>query len=183
MVKKVNSQMCRCLKNNSLHIACIFKISILEFQANPLFFISEPRLDKNPFGNGFGPPGGPAGLNPMAAQFMALQHPAFLSAAQVNAAGGMPAPFGLPNPSVVTSSPSIPGRPEPQFMKGPNAASLASLEALQRFVYFFICQSPNYLKSKLILRALSFNLFCEIKSVDSFFLTFTKFIYKAISNL
>ena len=76
----------------------------------------------------------------MAAQFMALQHPAFLSAAQVNAAGGMPAPFGLPNPSVVTSSPSIPGRPEPQFMKGPNAASLASLEALQRFVYFFICQ-------------------------------------------
>ena len=119
-----------------------FKITILEFQANPLFFISEPRLDKNPFGNGFGPPGGPAGLNPMAAQFMALQHPAFLSAAQVNAAGGMPAPFGLPNPSVVTSSPSIPGRPEPQFMKGPNAASLASLEALQRFVYFFICRLP-----------------------------------------
>ena len=100
------------------------------------FLFSEPRLDKNPFGNGFGPPGGPGGLNPMAAQFMALQHPAFLSAAQVNAAGGMPAPFGLPNPSVVTSSPSIPGRPEPQFMKGPNAASLASLEALQRYVIF-----------------------------------------------
>jgi len=99
-------------------------------------FPKEPRLDKNPFGNGFGPPGGPAGLNPMAAQFMALQHPAFLSAAQVNAAGGMPAPFGLPNPSVVTSSPSIPGRPEPQFMKGPNAASLASLEALQRSGFF-----------------------------------------------
>jgi len=96
----------------------------------------EPRLDKNPFGNGFGPPGGPGGINPMAAQFMALQHPAFLSAAQVNAAGGMPAPFGLPNPSVVTSSPSIPGRPEPQFMKGPNAASLASLEALQRSGFF-----------------------------------------------
>ena len=88
----------------------------------------EPRLDKNPFGNGFGPPGGPPGLNPMAAQFMALQHPAFLG--QVSAAG-LPAPFGIP-PSVVTSSPSIPGRPEPQFMKGPNAASLASLEALQR---------------------------------------------------
>ncbi len=66
----------------------------------------------------------------MAAQFMALQHPAFLSAAQVSAAG-IP-PFGLHNPSIVTSSPSIPGRPEPQFMKGPNAASLASLEALQR---------------------------------------------------
>ena len=65
----------------------------------------------------------------MAAQFMALQHPAFLG--QVSAAG-LPAPFGLPNPSVVTSSPNIPGRPEPQFMKGPNAASLASLEALQR---------------------------------------------------
>ena len=112
----------------------------------------------------------------MAAQFMALQHPAFLSAAQVNAAGGMPAPFGLPNPSVVTSSPSIPGRPEPQFMKGPNAASLASLEALQRFVYFFICQLPDYLRSKLILRALSFSVFCKIKSVDSFFLTFTKFV-------
>ena len=119
-----------------------FKVTILEFQADPYFYISEPRLDKNPFGNGFGPPGGPGGLNPMAAglqaQFMALQPPAFLSAAQVNAAGGMPAPFGLPNPSVVTSSPSIPGRPEPQFMKGPNAASLASLEALQRFVYLFI---------------------------------------------
>lgn len=70
----------------------------------------------------------------MAAQFMALQHPAFLSAAQVSAAG-IP-PFGLPNPSVVTSSPSIPGRPEPQFMKGPNAASLASLEALQRSGFF-----------------------------------------------
>ena len=91
-------------------------------------FQIEPRLDKNPFGNGFGPPGGPPGLNPMAAQFMALQHPAFLG--QVSAAG-LPAPFGIP-PSVVTSSPSIPGRPEPQFMKGPNAASLASLEALQR---------------------------------------------------
>ena len=110
----------------------------------------------------------------MAAQFMALQHPAFLSAAQVNAAGGMPAPFGLPNPSVVTSSPSIPGRPEPQFMKGPNAASLASLEALQRFVYFFICQLPDYLRSKLILRALSFSIFYKIKSVDSFFLDFHK---------
>merc|ERR1719510_620528 len=97
-------------------------------------FPKEPRLDKNPFGNGFGPPGGPPGLNPMAAQFMALQHPAFLSAAQVTAAG-IP-PFGLPNPSVVTSSPSIPGRPEPQFMKGPNAASLASLEALQRSGFF-----------------------------------------------
>lgn len=160
-----------------------FKITIFEFHANSLFFISEPRLDKNPFGNGFGPPGGPAGLNPMAAQFMALQHPAFLSAAQVNAAGGMPAPFGLPNPSVVTSSPSIPGRPEPQFMKGPNAASLASLEALQRFAYFFTCQLLDYLRSKLNLIPLSVNIFCEIKSVDSFFLTFTKFVYKAILNL
>lgn len=84
-------------------------------------------MDKNPFGPPGGPPGfGAAGM----AQFMALQHPAFLSAAQVSAAG-IP-PFGLPNPSVVTSSPNIPGRPEPQFMKGPNAASLASLEALQR---------------------------------------------------
>ena len=98
------------------------------------FNITEPRLDKNPFaGNGFGPPGGPPGLNPMAAQFMALQHPAFLSAAQVSAASAGIPPFGLPNPSVVTSSsPNIPGRPETQFMKGPNAASLASLEALQR---------------------------------------------------
>ena len=99
--------------------------------ANFVCFIAEPRLDKNPFGNGFGPPGGPPGLNPMAAQFMALQHPAFLSAAQVSAAG-LP-PFGLPSPSIATSSPSIPGRPEPQFVpKGPNAAGLASLEALQR---------------------------------------------------
>ena len=69
----------------------------------------------------------------MAAQFMALQHPALLG--QVSAAG-LPAQFGFPSPaSVVTSSPSIPsipGRPEPQFMKGPSAASLASLEALQR---------------------------------------------------
>ena len=67
----------------------------------------------------------------MAAQFMALQHPALLG--QVSAAG-LPAQFGFPSPaSVVTSSPTIPGRPEPQlFHKGPNAASLASLEALQR---------------------------------------------------
>ena len=102
------------------------------FQYHFAVFI-EPRLDKNPFGNGFGPPGGPPGLNPMAAQFMALQHPAFLSAAQVSAASAGIPPFGLPNPAVVTSSsPNIPGRPEPQFMKGPNAASLASLEALQR---------------------------------------------------
>merc|ERR1711953_1228517 len=77
------------------------------------------------------------GLNPMAAQFMALQHPAFLSAAQVSAASAGIPPFGLPNPAVVTSSsPNIPGRPEPQFMKGPNAASLASLEALQRSGFF-----------------------------------------------
>ena len=106
------------------------KVSTQIFIYAQLTSYIEPRLDKNPFGNGFGPPGGPPGLNPMAAQFMALQHPAFLG--QVSAAG-LPAPFGLPSPaSVVTSSPSIPGRPEPQFMKGPNAASLASLEALQR---------------------------------------------------
>ena len=107
------------------------KVEVVESNMMIIIFFAEPRLDKNPFGNGFGPPAGPPGLNPMAAQFMALQHPAFLSAAQVTAAGIPPA-FGLPNPSVVTSSPSIPGRPEPQFMKGPNAASLASLEALQR---------------------------------------------------
>lgn len=96
-------------------------------------------MDKNPFGNGFGPvQGAPPGLNSMAAQFMALNHPAaaqaaFLSA-QVNAAG-LPHFAGLPSP-VVTSSPNIPGRPEPQqFMKGPNAASMASLEALQRYIF------------------------------------------------
>ena len=111
-------------------IETCLKVQIKFF--NIILFI-EPRLDKNPFGNGFGPPGGPPGLNPMAAQFMALQHPAFLSAAQVSAASAGIPPFGLPNPAVVTSSsPNIPGRPEPQFMKGPNAASLASLEALQR---------------------------------------------------
>ncbi|TRY73892.1 hypothetical protein TCAL_07775 [Tigriopus californicus] len=97
----------------------------------------EPRLDKNPFGNGFGPHGHP-GLNPMAAQFMALNHPAAAQAAQAaflshSAAGGggggpgLPPFGGLP---VVTSSPSIPGRPEPQnFMKNPG---FSSLEALQR---------------------------------------------------
>ena len=114
-------------------IETCLKVQIKFFNIILLSLLIEPRLDKNPFGNGFGPPGGPPGLNPMAAQFMALQHPAFLSAAQVSAASAGIPPFGLPNPAVVTSSsPNIPGRPEPQFMKGPNAASLASLEALQR---------------------------------------------------
>eukprot|EP00095_Tigriopus_kingsejongensis_P011496 maker-scaffold56_size446035-snap-gene-2.12 protein:Tk11496 transcript:maker-scaffold56_size446035-snap-gene-2.12-mRNA-1 annotation:"dachshund " len=97
-------------------------------------FPKEPRLDKNPFGNGFGPHGH-HGLNPMAAQFMALNHPAAAQAAQAaflshSGAGGAPGlpPFGgLP---AVTSSPTIPGRPEPQnFMKSPG---FSSLEALQR---------------------------------------------------
>ena len=97
---------------------------------NPIFS-TEPRLDKNPFGNGFGPHG-PPGLNPMAAQFMALNHPAAAQAAFLSQTAGAAGaaglgPFaGLPS----ASSPGIPGRPEPQnFMKNPG---LTSLEALQR---------------------------------------------------
>lgn len=123
------------------------------------FFLSEPRLDKNPFGNGFGPPGGPGaggppGLNPMAAQFMALNHPAAAAQAAFLQQSGLPAHFaaaaaaGIPGAAAaaaaaaaasvgvtgVTSSPTMsggspfPGRQDP-LLKGPG---IASLEALQR---------------------------------------------------
>ncbi len=128
---------------------------------------AEPRLEKSPFGNGFGPPGAPGagappGLNPMAAQFMALNHPA--AAAQAAQAAflqqsGLPAHFAaaaaaglpgaaaaaaaaaavsasnLPSPGV-TSSPTMSGGGP--FGARPDPAQLmkgpgiASLEALQR---------------------------------------------------
>ena len=102
-------------------------------------------MEKSPFGNGFGPP--PPGLNPMAAQFMALNHSAAAQAAQaahaaqaafLSQTGAIPNFPGLPS---VTSSPnSISGRPDAsaaaaaaaQLMKGPG---LTSLEALQRYVF------------------------------------------------
>jgi len=103
-------------------------------------YSKEPRLDKSPFGNGFGPvptPGSvPPGLNPMAAQFMALNHPAH--AAFLSQTGAMSAHF----PGLPTSSPSSQQQQQQQqqaaaaaaaaaaqFMKGPG---LTSLEALQR---------------------------------------------------
>ena len=111
-----------------------------------LFHYLEPRLDKSPFGNGFAPP--PPGLNPMAAQFMALNHPAALNAqaaqqaaqaahaAFLSQTGAIPHFPGLPSAS---SSPSLlPGggrsssaeaAAAAQFMKTPG---LTSLEALQR---------------------------------------------------
>ena len=105
-----------------------------------ILFFSEPRLDKSPFGNGFGPgPGGAPGLNPMAAQFMALNHPAhaaFLS--QTGAMGAAGAAAGLiPGLPGANSSPgsqqqqaaAAAAAAAAQFMKGPG---LTSLEALQR---------------------------------------------------
>ena len=104
------------------------------------YFFPEPRLDKSPFGNGFGPgPGGAPGLNPMAAQFMALNHPAhaaFLS--QTGAMGAAGAAAGLiPGLPGANSSPgsqqqqaaAAAAAAAAQFMKGPG---LTSLEALQR---------------------------------------------------
>ena len=90
------------------------------------FFFTEPRLDKSPFGNGFGPH--PPGLSPMAAQFMALNNPAAAAqAAFFSQAGALPPFHGLP----VTSSPGLGGRHDPHhLLKGP--AGLASLEALHR---------------------------------------------------
>ena len=64
------------------------------------FYCLEPRMDKSPFGNGFGPH--PPGLSPMAAQFMALNNPAAAAqAAFFSQAGALPPFHGLP----VTSSP------------------------------------------------------------------------------
>ena len=87
---------------------------------------TEPRLDKSPFGNGFGPH--PPGLSPMAAQFMALNNPAAAAqAAFFSQAGALPPFHGLP----VNSSPGLGGRHDPHhLLKGP--AGLASLEALHR---------------------------------------------------
>ncbi len=91
-----------------------------------IIFLIEPRLDKSPFGNGFGPH--PPGLSPMAAQFMALNNPAAAAqAAFFSQAGGLPPFHALP----VNSTPGLGGRPDPHhLLKGP--AGLASLEALHR---------------------------------------------------
>ena len=107
---------------------------------NHNFLFAEPRLDKSPFGNGFGGPSGPAGggpLNPMAAQFMALNHPgaahaAFLSQTAAMSAGAAAAGFpgGLPNSSPSSQqAAAAAAAAAAQLMKGPG---LTSLEALQR---------------------------------------------------
>ena len=103
------------------------KFAKLIFYTGLLFYL-EPRLDKSPFGNGFGPH--PPGLSPMAAQFMALNNPAAAAqAAFFSQAGGLPPFHGLP----VSSSPGLGGRPDPHhLLKGP--AGLASLEALHRYL-------------------------------------------------
>ena len=108
-------------------------------------FYTEPRLDKSPFGNGFGPP--PPGLSPMAAQFMALNHPAALNAqaaqqaaqaahaAFLSQTGAIPHFPGLPaassSPSLLQGgrNASVEAAAAAQFMKTPG---LTSLEALQR---------------------------------------------------
>ena len=113
------------------------------FKTNFCFiFFPEPRLDKSPFGNSFGPgPGGaPAGLNPMAAQFMALNHPAhaaFLSQTGAMGAAGAAAGLipGLPGANTTAAgsqqqqAAAAAAAAAAQFMKGPG---LTSLEALQR---------------------------------------------------
>ena len=123
------------------------------------FLISEPRLEKNPFGNGFGSPAAPHSHHPMAAQFMALNNPAaahaaFLSSQAAAAAAGLPPHLaaaaaaaasqlpvsGAPGSGLSNSSPSgLTGARGPagaaaaadpqQFIK---STGLTSLEALQR---------------------------------------------------
>lgn len=69
----------------------------------------------------------------MAAQFMALNHPAAAAQAALFSQGLGPAHFAaaaaLTNPAVTSSPTSMLPRPDQQFMKGPG---LTSLEALQR---------------------------------------------------
>ena len=143
-MKYFNSKRILLLQNSILLIFQIpsFLSPIFKFMHMHL----EPRLDKSPFGNGFGPP--PPGLNPMAAQFMALNHPAALNAqaaqqaaqaahaAFLSQTGAIPHFPGLPSASSSPSmlpgggrNPSVEAAAAAQFMKNPG---LTSLEALQR---------------------------------------------------
>uniref|UniRef100_A0A0K2TES2 SKI/SNO/DAC domain-containing protein n=1 Tax=Lepeophtheirus salmonis TaxID=72036 RepID=A0A0K2TES2_LEPSM len=105
-------------------------------------YVKEARLDKTGFGaggggggNGFPPHGAPPGLNPaMAAQFMALNHPAAFLSQGLPPFPGLPASSSSPNlsssssPGIVNSNLRGAGDPN-SLLKSPG---MSSLEALQR---------------------------------------------------